>query len=109
MRSLMNCRGRALRVIHGKNDDKIATPTMGKRTISSARLVFNQLTESDGSNETIMPPKEELQFGKTFAPHMLQIHYKKSSGGWEAPAIVPFQDLKLSPAASALHYGEKKR
>lgn len=50
-----------------------------------------------------MPPKEELQFGKVFSPHMMQVRY--SDGKWEAPEILPFQELKLSPAAAALHYG----
>jgi branched-subunit amino acid aminotransferase/4-amino-4-deoxychorismate lyase len=37
---------------------------------------------------------------------MLQIYYNKEKGGWQSPTIVPFQDLKLSPASAALHYGE---
>jgi hypothetical protein len=32
-------------------------------------------------------------------------HYSLNNGGWQDPEIVPFQDLKLSPAAAALHYG----
>ena len=53
-----------------------------------------------------MPKKEELQFGKTFSDHMLQIPYKKALGGWQDPVIVPYGDLTISPAASSLHYGE---
>jgi len=52
-----------------------------------------------------MPSKEELKFGKTFAPHMLMMHYSEADGGWQPPEIVPFQDLKINPAAAALHYG----
>ncbi len=33
----------------------------------------------------------------------------KNGGGWQSPEIVPFQELKLSPAASSLHYGKMKR
>ena len=71
------------------------------RCISSAQLTINSATD-DIPN---MPQKEELKFGKTFAPHMLQIHYVKDEGGWQSPEIIPFQDLKISPAAAALHYG----
>jgi len=71
------------------------------RCISSSQLTINSCT----TDIPDMPPKEELTFGKTFAPHMLQIHYVKDKGGWQSPEIIPFQDLKISPAAAALHYG----
>ena len=76
---------------------------MTKRAISSALLTIDRLPENEQQSKK-MPPKEELKFGKIFAPHMLQIHYN-ATVGWEAPAIVPFHDLQLSPAAAALHYG----
>jgi len=87
----------ALRVIRRGNTqlDKV-------RCISSAQLTINSCTTD---NIPQMPPKEELTFGKTFAPHMLQINYVKDKGGWQSPEIIPFQDLKISPAAAALHYG----
>ena len=72
------------------------------RCISSAQLTINSIKDNMIPD---MPPKEELKFGKTFAPHMLQIHYVKDKGGWQSPEIIPFQDLKISPAAAALHYG----
>jgi len=93
-----------------------ATKTIA-RAISSANLTIQRhpplentnTTNNNGEMMMMMPPKEELQFGKTFSPHMLLCHYKTSkngnSGQWEHPQIVPFQDLKLSPAASSLHYG----
>ena len=71
------------------------------RCISSSQLTINSITDDIPA----MPAKEELTFGKTFAPHMLQIHYVKDKGGWQSPEIIPFQDLKISPAAAALHYG----
>ena len=70
------------------------------RCISSAQLTINSC-----NTDNIMPPKEELTFGKTFAPHMLQINYVKDKGGWQSPEIIPFQDLQISPATAALHYG----
>eukprot|EP00581_Thalassiosira_minuscula_P006856 CAMPEP_0183702886 /NCGR_PEP_ID=MMETSP0737-20130205/838_1 /TAXON_ID=385413 /ORGANISM="Thalassiosira miniscula, Strain CCMP1093" /LENGTH=380 /DNA_ID=CAMNT_0025929569 /DNA_START=144 /DNA_END=1286 /DNA_ORIENTATION=+ len=75
-----------------------------KRAISSAQLTIEHASETSSSSSG-PPPKEELQFGKVFSPHMLQIPYKKELGGWQPPKITPFQDLKMSPAASALHYG----
>ncbi|CAM9483370.1 unnamed protein product, partial [Chrysoparadoxa australica] len=49
-------------------------------------------------------PKEQLEFGKSFSDHMLEVDWEADKG-WTAPRIHPFQDLKISPAASALHYG----
>ena len=51
-----------------------------------------------------MPKKEDLKFGTIFSDHMLMIEWDRESK-WSAPKIVPYQDLKISPAASALHYG----
>ena len=84
-----------------------ATATVTRRAISSSQLSIHPHSD-DKLNElhSKLPPKETLKFGKTFAPHMLQIHYDKKKGGWQSPTIVPFQDLKLSPASAALHYGE---
>ena len=50
-----------------------------------------------------LPPLETLQFGKVFSNHMLKIDWT-AENGWEAPRIEPYADLKLSPAASSLHY-----
>lgn len=94
----------ALRLLGGKKHEILTQ--MSIRAISSSQLTINQLPENEKSSRSeSMPPKEELKFGKIFAPHMLQVHYNRASGGWQAPAIVPFQDLKLNPAAAALHYG----
>jgi hypothetical protein len=36
--------------------------------------------------------------------HMLTIEWT-TEGKWGKPKIIPYQDLKISPAASCLHYG----
>lgn len=104
MYSLMS--RQALRLIRKQNEMISSTSTITKRLISSAQLTINPLlpevTKSLADN---LPSKEDLKFGKTFAPHMLTMHYSEAGGGWQAPEIVPFQDLKISPAAAALHYG----
>lgn len=47
---------------------------------------------------------EDLGFGKYYADHMFVVQYADSQ--WHSPRIVPFGDLALSPATSALHYGQ---
>lgn len=45
-----------------------------------------------------------LPFGKFFSDHMFEMNY--ADGKWGTPTIVPFQNLSLHPATSALHYGQ---
>lgn len=45
-----------------------------------------------------------LPFGKYFTDHMLEVDY--ADGEWKKPVIKPFQNLSLSPALSAIHYGQ---
>lgn len=47
---------------------------------------------------------EVLPFGKVFSDHMLVMDY--NNGEWQTPEIVPFGDLNLHPATSAIHYGQ---
>ncbi|SES96248.1 branched-chain amino acid aminotransferase [Hymenobacter actinosclerus] len=46
----------------------------------------------------------QLEFGKTFADHMLVVDYH--DGQWQEPRIVPYADMTVSPANSAIHYGQ---
>lgn len=45
-----------------------------------------------------------LPFGKFFTDHMLEVDF--ADGQWKNVAIRPFQPLSLSPALSAIHYGQ---
>lgn len=45
-----------------------------------------------------------IPFGKVFSDHMFIVEYK--DGQWNNPEIRPFGNLSLSPAISALHYGQ---
>ncbi|HMC99206.1 MAG TPA: branched-chain amino acid aminotransferase [Ferruginibacter sp.] len=47
---------------------------------------------------------ENIPFGKYFTDHMLEVDYE--DGEWKKPAIKPYQDLHISPALAALHYGQ---
>lgn len=75
---------------------------MSRASISSSQLTIERTANNDVFESR--PAKEDLVFGKTFADHMLMIEWDQENE-WNAPTIVPYQDLKISPAASALHYG----
>lgn len=45
-----------------------------------------------------------IEFGKIFSDHMLVADYK--DGAWQNPQILPYGNMGLSPATSALHYGQ---
>ncbi|MGV6861508.1 MAG: branched-chain amino acid aminotransferase [Putridiphycobacter sp.] len=47
---------------------------------------------------------DNLPFGKHFSDHMFEMDFE--NGKWGEPTIVPFGNLSLHPATSALHYGQ---
>lgn len=47
---------------------------------------------------------DNLPFGKYFADHMLVMDY--DNGKWGEPEILPFGNISIHPATSALHYGQ---
>lgn len=47
---------------------------------------------------------ENLVFGRTFSDHMLVADYE--DGEWKNFEILPYGEIALSPAISALHYGQ---
>ncbi|TSD63936.1 branched-chain amino acid aminotransferase [Inquilinus sp. KBS0705] len=47
---------------------------------------------------------DNLPFGKTFTDHMLMADY--ADGEWKNFEILPYGPIDLSPAISALHYGQ---
>jgi branched-chain amino acid aminotransferase len=47
---------------------------------------------------------QNIGFGKMFTDHMFLADYK--NGEWTNPRIVPYGNLSLSPATSAIHYGQ---
>jgi hypothetical protein len=59
-----------------------------------------ELTKSPKAHQA----KETLKFGATMSDHMLEVDWT-AENGWTAPRIIPYQPLKLDPAASSLHYG----
>lgn len=47
---------------------------------------------------------EQMQFGKNFSDHMFTADY--INGAWTNVEIKPYQPIMISPACSALHYGQ---
>lgn len=48
---------------------------------------------------------KNVVFGRTFADHMLVCDYY--DGQWHDVNIMPYQNISLSPATTALHYGQE--
>ncbi len=57
------------------------------------------------AQEKPLPPESELQFGKIFTDHMLQVEYTAGTG-WHGGRVVPYGPLQLDPAAAVLHYSQ---
>ena len=64
-------------------------------TLRVTRVDASRLTEA---------VREDSAFGSVFADHMLVADY--ADGRWGEPEIVPYGPLPMSPALSALHYGQ---
>ena len=58
------------------------------------------------NNPKTMPPEDTLGFGKYFTDHMLMMDYTPDKG-WHDLRIVPFENLSIHPACTALHYGSE--
>ena len=47
---------------------------------------------------------DNLPFGKVFSDHMFLMEY--ADGEWKKGQIMPFQNISMHPAMSAIHYGQ---
>ena len=47
---------------------------------------------------------DHLHFGKDFSDHMFMMEYR--DGKWEQGEIIPFDNIPMHPAMSAIHYGQ---
>jgi len=64
-------------------------------TISLTRTPRSRLTED---------LRENSPFGTNYSDHMFVADY--ADGKWQDPRIIPFGPMELSPATTALHYGQ---
>lgn len=63
----------------------------------------NIVFEKTKTPKTKYTDKTSLVFGRELTDHILEIEWTQKEG-WKAPKISAMHDLKLSPAASSLHY-----
>jgi branched-chain amino acid aminotransferase len=64
-------------------------------TITTLPTKHSRLAETDF---------EKLGFGKIFSDHMFYADYHQNE--WKSASIVPYEGVLMSPATSALHYGQ---
>ncbi|MHA1674444.1 MAG: branched-chain amino acid aminotransferase [Promethearchaeota archaeon] len=66
-----------------------------------------QITKVNDANLKPVPDDySKLAFGQNFTDHMLIMRYTKKAG-WSPAEICPYGDIKISPAASVLHYAQE--
>lgn len=66
---------------------------------------MENLTIEKSTNLKEKPSNESLGFGNVFTDHMFVMDYAIDKG-WYNQQIVPYQDIKISPACMAIHYGQ---
>ena len=66
--------------------------------------IFPLRTERTTASRLATLDANNLEFGKLFSDHMFVVDYR--DGEWQDAQIVPFGDMTVSPANSALHYGQ---
>lgn len=64
-------------------------------SLSVQKTTHSRLAETDFNN---------LEFGKYISDHMVMADWAK--GSWTEPALLPFGELRMTPAILALHYGQ---
>jgi branched-chain amino acid aminotransferase len=69
--------------------------------LTTGQKIAIQTTAHSRLDETDL---DNVPFGRVFSDHMFAMDYE--AGQWREPRIVPFSDLRLSPASAVLHYGQ---
>ena len=65
-----------------------------------SNIKINRISQSNISNVDF----DNIPFGKVFSDHMFIADYRDDK--WCDPRIVPYEPIAMSPAISALHYGQ---
>ena len=70
----------------------------------SIKGAFMEIKFEKNNNPSVMPPEDQLGFGRIFSDHMFVMDYEDGKG-WQNARIVPFGHISLHPASTVLHYG----
>jgi len=70
------------------------------KMITNVDITIEKINKSRVSNYDI----NDVPFGKCFSDHMFIAEY--ADGNWQSAKICPYQDIPMSFAMSALHYGQ---
>lgn len=73
--------------------------TMSQAPLDASKL---QITRTTSPKEKL--PNDQLQFGKTFTDHMLEVEWT-AANGWGVPTITPYHNFAMDPSTIVLHYG----
>eukprot|EP00668_Euglena_longa_P001267 GGOE01001499.1.p1 GENE.GGOE01001499.1~~GGOE01001499.1.p1 ORF type:complete len:370 (-),score=86.31 GGOE01001499.1:410-1519(-) len=73
------------------------------RLLEEGTWKANETIVKKSNKPVSLPPLDQLVFGKVLATHMFQCSWTEQDG-WGTPTISEVEDLRLSPAASVLHY-----
>lgn len=76
-------------------------PHKTKSMISTGQKIATQRIERSKLADTDL---DNIKFGRVFSDHMFVMEY--ADGTWKTPNIVPFADMRMSPAALVLHYSQ---
>ena len=80
-----------------KSTSAVANPPRpsSKTNIKISRIEKSRIAEVDFNN---------IPFGRVFSDHVFVVDY--ANGEWQQAEIKPYGEMMLSPACSALHYGQ---
>ena len=65
-----------------------------------------RVIKADKAARKVRPKDSELGFGKFTTDHMFMMEHTPQNG-WHHARLIPYQDLKLDPAAMVLHYNQE--
>jgi len=68
--------------------------------ISTANIRIDKIAKSRVTDYDV----NNVPFGKCFSDHMFVAEY--ADGKWQNSSIIPYGDIPMSYAMSALHYGQ---
>lgn len=68
-------------------------------------MTYEFKTEKAKTSRLPQVDLKNIVFGRVFTDHMLVADF--ADGEWQEAQIMPFQNLSLSPATTALHYGQE--